>query len=284
MTIQCKYARFRLSETPSAKIPFSARSVGHHTVPPGWVDNTFEVHHVAIYWGVSGSGGIEFEGEKQMLHPGQIGIYLPGMTQVLYALDEPWEYCWWTMDGAMAESVVRAFGFEAGLHEAGPAPLNYIQALDAIIQGIGHRNEINASALAYQLLCVAAQHHGAAPETGKHTRLIEEATDMILASWQDVDFNVEQLADQLNIHRSSLSRHFHSATGTKLSDYITAVRLQNAVAMLRETSLPIAEIAAQCGYADPNYFSRLMRTRLGMPPSAFRRTLQDVRETEELGE
>ena len=273
VTTQCKYVRFRLSETPSEQIPFGARSVGHHTVPAGWVDNVFVVQHVALYWGIGGRGGLDFKDEKQTIGPGQIGIYPPGMTQIIYALDEPWEYCWWTMDGPMAEQIVRAFGFTAGVHEAGPAPLNFFNALDAMIQGAGHRNEINASALAYQLLCVAAQHHGTDSETHKHTQLIEHATDMILASWQDPDFNVGRLADRLSIHRSTLSRRFHAATGTRLGDYITAVRLQNAGAMLRETSLSVAEISMQCGYADPNYFSKLMKHKLGMPPSDFRKTL-----------
>ncbi len=52
---------------------------------------------------------------------------------------------------------------------------------------------------------------------------------------------------------------------------ITAMRLQNAVTMLRETSFSVGEIANQCGYADPNYFSKHMKTKLGMPPSEFRK-------------
>jgi hypothetical protein len=34
---------------------------------------------------------------RHQLEPEQIGIYLPGAKQILYALDEPWECCWWTI-------------------------------------------------------------------------------------------------------------------------------------------------------------------------------------------
>jgi len=271
VTVQCKYAKFRLGDVPAAGIPFGARSVGHHTVPAGWVDEVFEVHHVAIYWGIRGQGGVEIGAGKYRLEPEHIGIYLPGTTQVLYALDQPWEYCWWTMDGPMAEQVVRSFGFEEGLHSVGPAPFNYFNALEAIIQGPGRRNEINASSIAYQLLCVAAQHHGTDSEYRSHAPLIEKATHLILASWQDPAFSVERLANELDIHRSTLSRRFRQVTGTTLIDYITAMRLQNAVRMLRETSFSVGEIANQCGYADPNYFSKHMKTKLGMPPTEFRK-------------
>ncbi len=271
MTIKCKYARFRLGPLPAEGIPFSARSVGHHTVPAGWIDEVFEVHHVAIYWGICGQGGVEIGTEKKRIGPEQMGIYLPGATQSLYALDEPWEYCWWTMDGPMAEQVVRSFGFRQGIYRIGPAPLNYINALESIIQGPGRQNEIGASALAYQLLCVAAQHLDTNSESRKHATLIEKATDCILDSWPDPTFSVESLADELKIHRSTLSRRFRQITGTTLTDYIIAMRMQNAVAMLRETSLSIAEIATQCGYADPNYFSKHMKAKLGTPPSDFRK-------------
>ncbi len=175
------------------------------------------------------------------------------------------------MDGPMAEQIVRSFGFTEGLHNVGPAPLNYINALESMIQGPGRQNEIGASSLAYQLLCVAAQHHGTNSESRKHATLIEQATNRILASWPDPSFSVERLADELHIHRSTLARRFRQTTGTTLTDYITAMRLQNAVGMLKATTLSVAEIANQCGYADPNYFSKHMKTKLGMSPSEFRK-------------
>ena len=271
MTDKCRYARFRLGEKPAEKIPVGARSVGHHTVPAGWIDDVFQVHHVAIYWGIKGVGGVAFGGERLRLEPDQIAVYFPGMVQEIYALDEDWEYCWWTMDGPLAEETVRGFGIQEAVHRVGPAPLSFITALESMIQGPGRRNEINASALAYQILSVAAQHHGTGSGGRHHEELIEAATALILSSSQVPGFNVDRLASELNIDRSTLSRRFRRATGSTLVDYIGSIRMQNATAMLRETPLSIAEVAQRCGYADPNYFSKLMRQRLGMPPTEFRK-------------
>lgn len=271
MTSKCKYARFRLAETPSPNIPFGARSVGHHTVPARWEDTVFTVHHVCIYWGIKGTGGVALKGRQLILEPEHILVLMPGTRQVLYALDEPWEYCWWTMDGPLAEQTTLTFGLTEGIHATGVPPRDYINALESIIQGPGRRNEINASTLAYQLISVAAQYRGSQQNSPAETRLIEQATDLILASWQDSSFSIDRLARTLNIHRSTLSRRFHRVTGTTLMDYLTSVRLQNATAMLRETSLSIAEIANQCGYADPNYFSKTLKTKLGMSPTEFRK-------------
>jgi len=274
---RCQYARFRAAEKPSENIPFGARSVGHHTVPPRWRDNIFVVHHIAIYWGIAGTGGIVLNGDALEFPPEHIGIYLSGTAQEIYALDEEWEYCWWTMDGPSAEQIVRGFGYKEGLYEAGPAPVDFISSLESVIQGPGRRNEINAAALTYQLLSFAAQHHGQGANARYDHELVEAVTDLILASWQDPQFGVNWLAAKLDIHRSTLSRQFHLVTGTTLSEYITSVRVQNAMSMLQETSLPVAVIARQCGYADPDYFSKLIKTRLGVPPSRFRKRSAPVK-------
>lgn len=208
--------------------------------------------------------------------PDHIGIYLPGMPQEIYALGEEWEYCWWTMDGPFAEQIVRGFGYGAGIYDAGPAPVDFISSLESIIQGPGRRNEINAAAITYQLLSFAAQQHGLSKSSRFDHELVEAVTDLILASWQDPQFGVNWLAETLKIHRSTLSRQFHLITGTTLSEYITSVRIQNAMSMLQETSLPVAVIARQCGYADPDYFSKLIKTRLGVPPSRFRKRSMPV--------
>lgn len=271
MTNKCKYARFRITGEPAPDIPFGARSVGHHAVPAGWVDSIFTVHYVALYWGIHGTGCMVINGDRLELDPEHIGIYLPGMSQEIYALDHEWEYCWWTMDGPLAESIVKSFGYNAGIHHAGPAPLNQISALESIIQGPGRRNEINAAALAYQILSVAAQHYGIETGTYYDKKLIEAATDIILNSWSNPDFEVDSLAEKLNIHRSTLSRRFRQATGTTLIDYIISIRMQNAISMLQETSLSIKEISHHCGYVDPNYFSKLLKSRTGVSPSDLRK-------------
>lgn len=40
--------------------------------------------------------------------------------------------------------------------------------------------------------------------------------------------------------------------------------------MLRQTDLPVREIARRLGYADPYYFSRAFRKTVGTSPTAYR--------------
>jgi transcriptional regulator GlxA family with amidase domain len=54
-------------------------------------------------------------------------------------------------------------------------------------------------------------------------------------------------------------------------EYITRLRVQNAMSLLKQSSMSVQEIARQCGYDDPNYFSRLIRRHTRHSPLEFRR-------------
>ena len=54
------------------------------------------------------------------------------------------------------------------------------------------------------------------------------------------------------------------------------IRIRRASALLRESTLPITEIALRCGFGDSNYFSRAFRKASGMTPSQFRKGGQAI--------
>ena len=58
--------------------------------------------------------------------------------------------------------------------------------------------------------------------------------------------------------------------GTTLITYITHVRLAHACELLRETDLPVGEIAARVGLPDHTYFDRRFRQHFRTSPRAMR--------------
>ncbi|HRU05530.1 MAG TPA: AraC family transcriptional regulator [Candidatus Brocadiia bacterium] len=251
---------FRPTQAPGAALPLGARSVGHYRVPPGWRDTPRVKHFVQVFWGVAGAGALVIEGIERRLEPRHVAIYLPGMEHHVYALAEPWEVRWFTMDGPLAAPVVTSFGLTAGVFSAGPAPHDLFDELTAAIRDITRDGELRASALAYKLLTRAA---GGSRPTGADPR-IQCALDRIHRLWPDPQLSVEKLARHVGLHRSAFARKFLDAVGIPPIVYITQLRIQNALSLLRQTDKPIAQISRECGYRDPNYFSRLMRSKFGL--------------------
>lgn len=80
-----------------------------------------------------------------------------------------------------------------------------------------------------------------------------------------------QLAAHFGYSRSRFAHLFKASIGYSLPAYLHMVRLRRVAALLATTSLPIAEIAAQCGYPNPHTFHYAFRNHFGMPPSEYRR-------------
>ena len=83
--------------------------------------------------------------------------------------------------------------------------------------------------------------------------------------------SLEQAAGLAGVSSSYLSRVFKEQTGLGFNDYLTQVRLDEAKELLSGSALSIREIAAEVGYPDENYFSKLFRKHIGIRPKAYRR-------------
>jgi AraC-like DNA-binding protein len=73
-----------------------------------------------------------------------------------------------------------------------------------------------------------------------------------------------------------LIRLFRQHLGTTPSRYLWQTRLARGVELLRETGLPISEIAERTGFRNPFHFSRLVKQRYGASPRQLRKQAWDT--------
>lgn len=92
--------------------------------------------------------------------------------------------------------------------------------------------------------------------------------DAPLANW-----TLEELAKQLNIHPVHLSRDFSRYFNCGLGEYIRAIKIQQAMALLPCTNTSLTSIALQCGFADQSHFNRSFKALYHITPLAYRRLL-----------
>lgn len=82
--------------------------------------------------------------------------------------------------------------------------------------------------------------------------------------------SLQELASALHVSVRTLQRRFLAATGTTPIQYQQALRLARAQALLETGRLPVAEVAAEVGYADRVAFGRLFKRQTGLTPAAWR--------------
>ena len=88
------------------------------------------------------------------------------------------------------------------------------------------------------------------------------------------DVTLRDLAGQQGMSISYYRRLFRQLLGGSPIDCLLDYRLFQAGKHLAGSDGPIAGVAAECGFNDPNYFSRLFTRRKGMTPRQWRRSFR----------
>ncbi len=83
--------------------------------------------------------------------------------------------------------------------------------------------------------------------------------------------SIAQLCHDLDCHPATLTRAFRREQGCTPADYQRRMRVEKAARLLRTTRMPIAEIAANCGFCDQAHLARSFRAALACAPSEYRR-------------
>src|SRR5215218_642546 len=78
------------------------------------------------------------------------------------------------------------------------------------------------------------------------------------------------LADLAGISPRQLERLFQAHLGLTIGEHYLRVRLDRAQALLRQTTMPVIDVAVACGFVSASHFSRSYRARFGFSPRAER--------------
>jgi transcriptional regulator GlxA family with amidase domain len=90
--------------------------------------------------------------------------------------------------------------------------------------------------------------------------------------------SVTAMASEHRMSLKTLERRFGEYAGATAEDTIRRLRLDLARSLLRETTLPVAEVSEHCGYAKQDVLSRALRAAEGCSPREFRKKFCSNRE------
>lgn len=100
---------------------------------------------------------------------------------------------------------------------------------------------------------------------------IEQIRKYINSNIQRPDLSLTEIAKEFFISPSHLSRLFKQETAQTIVEYITKVRIERALKLLRDTDLKVYQIGELVGINDPHYFSILFKKNTGSSVNEFRK-------------
>ena len=98
---------------------------------------------------------------------------------------------------------------------------------------------------------------------------LRRAMDFI-QSRVDQPILLEQIAAAVALSPFHFHREFKRSTGMTPHQYLVQVRMDRAKALLAGSDMPLAEVAAQVGFADQSHFSSTFRRTTSMTPRSYR--------------
>lgn len=107
---------------------------------------------------------------------------------------------------------------------------------------------------------------------GRETRageILSAAKDLIEREFQQ-PLVIENIARASGLSRNYFSAQFRARFARTPQAHLLYCRLEAARALLLTTSLPIKEVAFECGLPDPHHFNKLFRQAEGVSPRAYR--------------
>ena len=67
-----------------------------------------------------------------------------------------------------------------------------------------------------------------------------------------------------------LNQLFKKNLDTTIFQVLESIRIENAKKLIQTTALTLEEIAANVGYDNASYFSKVFKKKTGIPPSKYR--------------
>ncbi|KRM12279.1 helix-turn-helix domain-containing protein [Paucilactobacillus suebicus] len=230
-----------------------------------------------IIFCTNGSGTVEVNGHKYAMHQNSLIILPPGIKHVYYASQgDPWDIYWVHFRGKIATDfmcVLRESAFYIDeLPEANAKDLmgKFWTMIQTFIPGFSYARVIYVSQMVGAALASLSVIDSSDEEdntTG--SSYVDSAINYIYKHISE-PIKLPELADQLDISTSYLSRSFHATVGTSVNQFITTTKMARASHYLQYTNVPIQQIAARLGYTDSYYFSRVFKKNFHVAPRNFR--------------
>ncbi len=103
-------------------------------------------------------------------------------------------------------------------------------------------------------------------------KIMNDIIAIIERNMDNADFSFIDVAQEVNMSKSTLYRKVKSITDMSPGDFIRNIRLKASKRMLKENSfINISEVAYKVGFNDPKYFSVCFKKEFGITPSQCQR-------------
>ena len=226
---------------------------------------------------VRGAGWVALGDQVFEVAPGQLVTILPNEAHRYGAAERhPWTIYWCHAAGTAGERLglnLRQNDTYPILEIDDPPRLARLfeEVADELAGGYGINHLIPASMALAHLLGVAianCRHHSGPSDSVLRVR----RAIAYMQQRREEQISIPALASMANLSTSHFCAVFKKITGFAPLDYFNRLKIRRACELLDGTDFPVKRVAAELGFTDALYLSRVFRKIHGMSPTEYRNT------------
>jgi len=246
----------------------------HHFVYEAELDKLSQpfVHsNIYVHLAFKGEAVLRTERGSYNLKPGTLFITFPYQRYEIIDSNS-FTYLYITFNGAGAEDLLSQFGITI----ENPVFYSFGHLTDFWMTSIRRVNPTNIHVLTESVLLhtlsYVEQFQKAATITSSPQ--FDAVLQYINNNFRDPELSISKVAGIFCFSNKYFSALFSKNMQMKFTDYLSQIRINHAVTLMKEKPLPVNVLAVKCGYSDPFYFSKVFKRVTGLSPSQFTATMR----------
>lgn len=108
-------------------------------------------------------------------------------------------------------------------------------------------------------------------QTDDNTASVSYLAHQYLIQHYKNEIKLSDIASFCHQQEAALCRTYKRETGMTIFQHLQFIRIESACTMLRNTSLPISDVAYSCGFNTPSTFNRVFAEKMKMTPGEYRK-------------
>ncbi len=111
--------------------------------------------------------------------------------------------------------------------------------------------------------------------TSPMEKTVNKIKSQMSAKFHDSEFNVTELLNQSGYAEDYIRAHFRKIVGKTPVEFLTELRIKHAKTLINiyQNSIPLMDIAINCGFDDYIYFSRKFKQVVGVSPQVYKKSI-----------
>lgn len=99
---------------------------------------------------------------------------------------------------------------------------------------------------------------------------VKKLDELLNDRWNE-QITLEELAAAVGKYPTTISKYFRKYFSCTMGEYLRKIRIGKSLPLIKNSPMPLTEIAFYCGFADQSHFTRNFKEMTGFLPKDFRK-------------